>query len=563
MRILETVKTQVPCPPAVFLLLLLAACASRINPTGGPKDTAPPVVVQTVPPNSSVRFSGNRLSLTFDEFVQLKDGGTGIMISPPLSVPPEVILRGKTVELRLKAPLDNNTTYTVTVGQSLTDIRENNPLPEYGLVFSTGNLLDSLSLSGQLTDAYTNQPVKDALVMLYTHEHDSLPQKTLPRYFTRSDASGHYTIKNVREGPYMAFALADANSNYLFDQPEEKIGFSEQGMQLIDSVKTGPLDFRLFVNPESRQRLLKSGYTLPGKLNLKYAAPVQSWSLRQLQPEGTTLYRTYFIPGRDSLTAWFPKIDSDSLVLVSTVDGPAGTSSDTLRFNLRRMAAATGMKARRSSRPDTTLRFTHNLENGKLRQGDTLFLYPSQPFERIDTGRIFLLQGTDTIPYPFSATGDSLLRYVLPGLGTPGKGYLLHALPGVFESMYGQRNDTLRLSISTYDEDDLGLLAFTINADSLDDPGPLLLELTAKDGKTVSSRPVIPGQEIVFANLSPNSYGVRLIFDQNGNGRWDPGNFQQKKQPEKVRYYSGEITIRAGWDLELVWELGARQPSGN
>ena len=208
--------------------------------------------------------------MIFDEFVELKDGGTGIIVSPPLINPPDISLKGKSIQIRFKETLDTSTTYNITLGKSVTDITEGNALTEMGFAFSTGEKIDSMRISGNVSDAYTNKPCKGVLIMLYNELNDSLPYKKTPRYFARSDEQGKYIIRNIKKGTYLIFALDDANSNYLFDQPDEKIGFQMNPL-VVDTANLESINIRMTLEKQTRQRLLKNTFEQPGKITLKYA----------------------------------------------------------------------------------------------------------------------------------------------------------------------------------------------------------------------------------------------------------------------------------------------------
>jgi hypothetical protein len=196
-----------------LVLVFMASCASRIAPSGGAPDKTPPKIVSVNPPTGSTEFRAEKIEIEFDEFVALKDGGSGIVVSPPLKTPPEATIKGKLLQLKFKETLAENTTYSITLGGSVVDITESNLLEEMQLVFATGLLLDTLKVTGRVENSYTNAAPKTAVVALYEAFHDSVPQTQLPRYFTRTDATGNFTINNIKAGKYRILAFEDANSD--------------------------------------------------------------------------------------------------------------------------------------------------------------------------------------------------------------------------------------------------------------------------------------------------------------------------------------------------------------
>jgi uncharacterized protein (DUF2141 family) len=536
------------------LMLLFAACANHVTPTGGPKDATPPAVIKSNPPDSSLRFNDNRLSFTFNEYIELKDGGTGILFSPPLNKPVSAILRGKTLELKLDEELDSNTTYTLTIGKSVVDLSEGNPYPEKGFVFSTGSILDSLELSGKVQDALTNQPVKEALLLLYTGMHDSLPVKTLPRYFVRSDASGNFLFKNLKPGAYRIIALVDGNANYMYDLPEEKIGFQNQAVNLTES-KQIDNPFRIFVNPSSSIRLLRSNFELPAKLTLKYGSVLDSWSIENSDSTQELNYISNFKSGNDSIQVWFPALLKDSLKLITQARKGERIQIDTLNFDILRTKNL--LKFKRKKAPvDTILKIENNLTGGKLQRNESFILKFSRPLIKFDTEKMHIKAGNTEFPIDIknkqADSGIQTLAFGLP-VATAEK-YSFEAFPGAFTDVFGNTNDTLNTEIGLYTDDELGSLAITlVSDDSLN--VPLLIELLSKEGKPIKFSDCQLNKELLFSGLLPGAYRLRLIRDENNNGKWDTGSFEKKIQAEQYEYYAAELVIRAGWDLEQRWEL--------
>ncbi|MFN5370291.1 MAG: Ig-like domain-containing domain, partial [Bacteroidia bacterium] len=253
-----------------LLWLYLASCASRVAPSGGKPDNVPPKIVSINPQSGSTSFSGNRIEIEFDEFIALKDGGSGIVVSPPLNTPPESVLKGKVLQLKFKEALRENVTYSITLGKSVIDITESNPLEETQLVFATGAVLDTLKVNGRVENAFSNAAPKTAVIALYEAFHDSVPQAQLPRYFTRTDAAGNFTINNIKAGKYRILAFEDANSDLKWNNPDEPVAFANDTLA-VDSGITSIGTLRLFKEKLQRQRLVRSKYDAPGRITLKYA----------------------------------------------------------------------------------------------------------------------------------------------------------------------------------------------------------------------------------------------------------------------------------------------------
>ncbi|MDY0078676.1 MAG: Ig-like domain-containing protein [Bacteroidales bacterium] len=261
---------------AIILVLLLSfilqQCANPVMPRGGPKDEDPPRVVSSKPANRSVNFKGNLIEVTFDEFVKLSNTQKEVLISPPLNKNPAYRLRGKTLQIKFEEALVSNTTYTLFFGDAIGDLTENNPISGYSFVFSTGPVLDSMSIEGIVNNAFDLVPPEATFAMLYDRAPDTIPVDSLPYllrplYVARTDKEGHFRLANLKDVAYKIFVLSDMNSNFLYDMPGEKIAFLDtlivpiyQKPPVQDSIKAlsdGLLFLSDSLNPEKRDSLEK------------------------------------------------------------------------------------------------------------------------------------------------------------------------------------------------------------------------------------------------------------------------------------------------------------------
>lgn len=214
----------------LLLSFVLQQCANPVMPKGGPKDEIPPSVVEAKPANRSVNFKGKTIEITFDEFVKLSNTQKEVLISPPLNKNPGYRLRGKTLQIKFEEALAPETTYTIFFGDAIGDLTENNPISGYSFVFSTGPVLDSMSIEGLVNNAYDLVPPEAAFVMLYDRAPDTIPVDSLPYllrplYVARTDKEGHFRLANLKNMAYKIFVISDMNSNFLYDMPGEKIAF--------------------------------------------------------------------------------------------------------------------------------------------------------------------------------------------------------------------------------------------------------------------------------------------------------------------------------------------------
>ncbi|MHB1922113.1 MAG: Ig-like domain-containing domain [Chitinophagaceae bacterium] len=211
-----------------LMSLVFSRCANIVAPTGGPKDTIPPVLIQVSPPDSSLHFNSNKIVFTFDEYVQLSHVNEQLIVSPTLKRQSEIKSKLRTVTVLIKDTLQPNTTYTFNFGDAIEDLDEGNPLYNFSYVVSTGSYLDSLNLSGKVTYAQTGKSDSNILVMLYKKLDDSVVSKEKPLYYTRTDSKGNYVFHHLPSGTFKLFALQGGTSgDLIYDDTTQMIGFAD------------------------------------------------------------------------------------------------------------------------------------------------------------------------------------------------------------------------------------------------------------------------------------------------------------------------------------------------
>lgn len=534
-----------------IVVAFMYSCASRVAPSGGAPDKSPPKIVTVNPASGSTQFNSDRIEITFDEFIALKDGGSGILISPPLKTPPEAILKGKTLQLRFKEKFVENTTYTLTLGASVTDITESNPLEETQLVFATGSQLDTLKVTGRIENAYTNATPKTALIALYEAFHDSVPQNQLPRYFARSSISGNFTINNVKAGKYRLLAFDDANSDMKLNLPDESLAFTDDTLR-IDSGMCSVGNMRLFKDKPQRQRLIRNKFDAPGRITLKYAFAPDKLAFESLGKTDVQKLINITSAKSDSITLWYPTLGIDSITFIVRATNGDSLRTDTLEFSTKKQGVASGKGRNKKAPADTSVQISLNAFQNKLILGDSLKLRFSAPLADSLAGSITYMAGTDTILLnPLPEVGERMyLKYVLP---KSNQAFTLRINKGAFTDIFGRGNDSLRQSISYFMEEDLGNLEFIFRNDSVSEFRGIF-ELLDKSGAVINSRQVSLTKTLSFKSLLPGEYSIRLIEDTDGSGQWTNGDFSSRKQPEQMYYFTEKFTLRAGWDLELEWE---------
>lgn len=518
---------------ALCALVALSRCGRKGSPGGGPVDTTPPTLVRAEPPNNTTQFNSDRIRLYFDEYIRLEDVQNQLIISPPLKNKPVITPMGgarKYVEIQLKDTLLENTTYTFNFGQSIVDNNEGNPNNFLTYVFSTGDYIDSLSLSGAVSDALNLKP--DPFISVLLHEidtafTDSVIYTKIPYYLTNTlDSAVTFSLNNLKPGSYHLIALKDVGKNNLFDQGVDKIGF-------VSDTITLPTDEAYVLNlfqEIPNYGVLPPSFTAANHIVFGYygdTAPVITMLSQLPDSVETKLTKE---PGKDSLNLWITSNSVDSLVF-------------TLRHpNLETEIDTFTVKPITKARDSMVLLWEPRLNLNFI---DTVFLNATLPIAKIDTSK-FKMMGQDSLPVRFTPILDTITNRVrIDFEKNEDETYLMDIFPGGVTDFFGDTNDTLRNRWTTGSPDDYGILRVILTGEV---EFPIVVQLL--DDKDNISRSLFLEQNtnVEFPSLPPGKYRIRLIFDSNKNGRWDTGDYMSKRQPERIIYYPGTIEIRANWE---------------
>jgi hypothetical protein len=568
-------------PIAFILSLFFPRCAIIVAPTGGPKDTIPPVLVRSVPTMNATNVKRDRISLTFDEYIKLDKISEKLVLSPPQERLPEFKIRGKSIEMRFFEPLIDSTTYTLYFDDAIVDNNEGNKLENFEFAFSTGSIIDSLRFNGKLIDAFTLEPVQGAFVMLYTSFKDSIPIKERPRYVTKSNKEGLFTLSNLKYNNYKIFALADGNSNYKFDQVSEKIAFHpspiDKSMLLGPSLAKLQTDslLTLYLFQEENRTLYLTDFSRPQRRHIKFGfsrPPVGEVNLKAINAGIDTLSNWYLKginPMRDSINFWITN-DAisrfDSLVVVANYQKTDSVMNlvevqDTIRlFHIERsQTARRGRRedAEEEKKPVLKIKTSH-AKGTSITPVENLKLTFGMPLAKKDTSLIELFSITDSAKVmPLGLRIDSLdpRIYHLNQIWKNNTSYQLTVLPGAFTNLDGITNDTLILGFKGADSEQFGIIRVTLSGVTPN----ILVQLTTDKGVVVDEKTAQKDGVVTFNYVKPAKYHMRFVHDANQNGVWDTGWYLEGKQPEKVfNYQDGdnrEIQVRANWEYDLSFNL--------
>lgn len=531
------------------ILLFLSAffltqCANQVAPTGGPKDITPPKVVEAVPENQSTDFNGRKIELTFDEYVTLNNASQQMLFSPPLGNKPDIKLSNKTVVVKFKEDLKPNTTYSIDFGEAVKDFHEGNLFKDYIYTFSTGDMLDTLSLAGTVVDAATQKPLEKLFVGIYDASCDSLfalPFRQAPDYLARTDKEGKFCFHGLPDVPFLAVALEDMNANLFYDLPNEKVGFIDTLVCPSDSLS---LTLLAFIEADTTQMLLESKLVEEGLLRLAFRQPADSVAIDLDWPAVDSFQVVQVWSAQhDTLCCWFTPNVADSV----GVD----IRFDTLINNTSRYALKFRETQTKNRNTAKVLKANDNLKNKMLMPGDDLLLRFPEPVVSIrmhDTS--MLVAGKDTIinNIQFEAVDDNGLVYRLVMEIDDELEYTLKMADSVFFSVRGRTNEAFTLRFKRAAETDLGNIFITVAPPT---GVQVVVQLMDSKDRVLDSRIVDSTARVGFTQLMPDKYKLQAIIDTDRDGKWSSGNFHKWFLPETTVQYKDVLEVKAGWDIDL------------
>lgn len=582
---------------------LLGSCARMGQPDGGWYDETPPRILGATPADKGTNVKNRKISIFFDEFIQIENATEKVVVSPPQLETPEIVASGKRIRIELLDSLKPNTTYTIDFSDAITDNNENNPLGNYTYSFSTGDAIDTLEVSGKVLQAQDLEPVKGILVGLYSDLSDTAFTTKPMLRVSRTDGSGRFVIKGVAPGTYRVYALQDADGNYLFNQKSEMLAFSQE--KIVPSFKPDVRQDTTWIDSLRIKSIDRVGYThfLPDDIVLRAFNEVMTdryfLKAERREPESFTLFYSYggempqvrglnfqsddaFIiestEKQDTITYWLKDtalVNQDTLRVELTYHmtdslGKLVEQIDTLDI-LSRISYEKRLKdldrereewqkkqdrAKKRGEPYDSIMPPKALAIGvkapsELDPDKNIPFTFNTPLASVDTAAIHLYSKHDTLWYnaPLEFNHVRGREYELRGEWRPDIEYSLEIDSAAFVDIYGKVSPPFKQGFKVKSFDDYGTLLLniptmtdtTIVVQLLDAGDKIIKEVTTNQGVAE------------FYYVSPSTYYVRMYIDSNRNGEWDTGLYSANRQPETVCYFPKEIEIRAKWDFTETW----------
>ncbi len=510
-------------------------------PQGGEIDTIPPAFVNSYPENFSPNFKAEEIRINFSEYIKLDKPNRQIIVSPPMDPKPEFYPMGsasKEVRIKILDTLLENTTYTINFGNSIVDNNESNPLPFFKYVFSTGSYVDSLSVKGTIKDAFNRETDEFVSILLYEVDstyNDSVIYDRLPTYISYTqDTLNTFSVENMKEGTYRMIALLDKNQNYKFDPRSDKIGFVDSLIEIPTEENYNISIFKEILDFEvERPKQLSKNHLIFG-----YKGNPDSTKIRLISDHTPDFdYRIIQDREKDTLHYWYkPFMEVDSLVFEVSNQKYLDTVYTKIR-DMERDSLEINPLTKGSFDVDDKFKITANL-----------------PLVKLDSNYVKIIN-QDSIAIPFTSTFENRTNtYSLDFEKEEKQVFNIQLLPNAITDFFDHTNDTLNFKVKTPVFSDLGILNMTVNNLK---SYPVIVQLTNSKGEVYKEliHQEDDGNLFIFNYLKPGKYLLRVIYDENNNGKWDTGSYLNKSQAEEIIYFPKEIEVRANWDVVETFRL--------
>ena len=516
----------------IILFFSVINCAKKASPTGGPKDTIPPVLISASPKLNTTFFDKEEVKFIFNEYVQLDDIDKQLIISPPLRIGGyklhPTMSASKKITLSILDTLLENTTYTFNFGEGIKDYNEGNKMSFFSYTISTGAEIDSLNLKGLIKDAIEMEPDDFISLQLYPIDssfNDSAIYRKKPFYVTSTLDSTVFEFKNLKAGKYELIALKDFSNNYYFDQNVDQIGFLNTPITLpLDSI----IELKIF-----KEKTIFS-WADPFFINNHhighgYYGDYENQKFKLLSDVPKSF--EYLITKNretDTLNYWFKGIKTDSLKFEYPIN-------DTIKTELVNF-----------KNPIKDSLVINQMTIGSIDLTEKFKLSSNLPIISSDSSLVKIRKKDSTLVSSKISISENYDRVEIDFKLIPNDTYNIQLLPNALKDFWGNTHDTLNYRVSTKKIEDYGNIFIQL---IYEESYEFILELL-KDGKVVRSYNK-PNEDsnYSFKLLDPGKYFLRLIKDKNNNDKWDTGNYLEKIQPEEVIYFPFELELRANWDL--------------
>lgn len=606
-------NTMLVAACAYVIAVLVASCARMGQPDGGWYDEVPPKVVGATPGERATKVNQQKMEIRFSEYIKVDNPTENIIFCPPQLEMPEIKATGKSVKIELKDTLMPNTTYTIDFSNAISDNNEGNPMGNYTYVFSTGEQIDTLEVSGYVLEAETLEPVKGSLVGLYSNLEDSAFTTQPMLRVGRTDGDGQFRIRGIAPGKYRIFSLMDSDGDYKLSQRGEMLGYSHdiivptckpdiyQDTIWMDSLRISDIKrvpythflpddvcIRAFTQKLTDRYLIKTERQNPEKFSVYFSTPSDTLpKLRALNFNDSAAFVIETSEQIDTITYWLKDttlVNQDTLRVEMTYSmtdslGAMIEQTDTIdllpkiSYEKRQKLKADKIeewtkkaeKERKKGReprerhPDSLALKTEIVIPSKMAPNQNITLRFETPLQKLDTAAIHLYSKIDTLWYvsPVEIVKEGLppRTYMIKGEWRPGIEYSLEIDSAAFTDIYGTVSDPVTQGVKIASEEDFGSLFVNMRG-IRNDSAQVIVEMLDKSGN-MKAQSIAQDGTAEFYYVQAGEYYLRCIIDANRNGKWDTGDYDLDLQPEEVYYLPESVECKEKWDITKDFNINS------
>lgn len=545
------------------------SCANTTTPpSGGDKDTIPPVIIglSPLPGATRVPTHGTRIKITFNEYVTVKDP-KNIFLSPPQAKRPKYRIHGRTLEVYFEEDLEPDKTYTLDLTGAVQDNNEGNLFPGYTLCFSTGDHIDSMAVTGVVQDCNTLQPVPGATVMLYKDQADSAIYLHRPDAAVKTDEWGFFALRNVQDTVYRLYAIKDEGGNNIYDPDNDLAAFLDTvirpTLRVSDTLKellkydmkdtlhcmarVAEHELNLFKGKPDKQLIDNQGRTGERSGFIAFMASdakIDSLWIRGIPSDRLILQ---FNQLRDSLNFWINdrrKMPDTLHVFVDYLKTDTLNKREPFTEHLKLTEENKSMSRRTARREvrkeDTTCTVNIEAKPETVEQYGFTFRFSlpiiKENFDSLTLSAINPRQQESRMKFKVTRDTLDLMKYVLMPEGKLQKGwdYRLKVPHHAFMDINGSWSDSTDVKVSLPDDDKLSKISLSLTGVD----HKYIVDLLNEDRtKTLRSYNIKSDCTLDFPYLEAGKYSIRITNDANGNGIVDTGDILTRREPEKVKFY--------------------------
>jgi len=579
---------------ALAWIVIISSCANPGMPVGGAKDTIPPVLVKTEPEYKSLNYKGKDIKLTFNEYITTEEISEALVISPPMIKKPIIRTKSKTLVIEFNEELKDSATYSLDFKNSIADNNEKNELENFRFSFSTGDVFDSLRVAGRLMNAFNLEPIDKALVLIHKNLHDSAVYRVTPDNIAKTDKEGLFMIDNIAPGKYHLFSIVDLNNNLLYDEGAEEMAFedsliipSAEFVEEVDTIFTAtdtivvmghthflpePVYLKQFTEDIFDQFL--DSYTRDTRYKSTFVfneSVKDSFELNLIGNNATNWYQIEYNENVDSLIVWIADTTvarMDTLLMevcYLQLDSMSRLylQKDTVEMNFTDKEDDRSKKKKKSDdeeeTPEPILQFNlqTDISGSVVELNKNIGINFPEPILAYDSTKIILYLSDDTLNKPlnikFEKDTSVYRKYNISYQWEPEEKYTLQIDSAAFTNIFGVTSRKLTTKFSAREEDYYGTVSLKFT--SVEMPVIVQLLTNSDDEKVVIEKTIEKIGSVLFDYIKPEKYRIKIIYDKNGNGKWDTGSYQDKVQPERVSYHNEVVKVRSNWEAEFSWDL--------